>query len=171
MLLTDEQRTLLGPLFPAPPASPARGRPPIDDRLVLDAVLWKLATRCPWYDLPPAAPPHQTVYRRYRQWQRTGLFDRLLAILRHDLRTRGRFDLQTALASGDIAIGLVGRRLRVTAAPHLLGTWQLATALVVIARLEKDLNLCRTPTAASRCHQEFLALLAPPPAPGAGTTI
>ena len=163
MLLTDEQWQILHPLFPAP-ASPARGRPQAEDRLILDAVLWKLATRAAWYDLPPEAPPHQTVYRRYRQWLRTGVFDQVLAALRTDLTGRGGFNLATACASGDLGVTMRGRRLRVHAAPHLVGTWQLATALVLLAQVERRIVRSRSHTAASNLHQEFLALINPPAA-------
>ena len=40
--LTDEQWAKIESLIPPPESAATRGRPPIDERLVLDAILWKL---------------------------------------------------------------------------------------------------------------------------------
>ena len=40
--LTDEQWAKIEPLIPPPESAAGRGRPPIDERLVLDAILRKL---------------------------------------------------------------------------------------------------------------------------------
>ena len=70
--LTDEQWAEIKPLINPTGSAATRGRPPIDERLVLDAILWKLASNKPWYDLPVSQgsvqfPSRQTCYRRYRQ--------------------------------------------------------------------------------------------------------
>ena len=61
---------------------------PARERLILECILWKLATGAAWYEFPevyPFCPPvpkiggrkiqisHQTIYRRYRKWLKTGL--------------------------------------------------------------------------------------------------
>ncbi len=138
MLLTDEQWAKLEPLFPSTKSAAARGRPPIDERLVLDAILWKLASNKPWYDLPVSQgavqfPSHQTCYRRYRQWTRTGLLDQILAAIFEDLLVRGGFDLQHALHDGTIKIDYSGRGLKIILNPQLQNTWQISTALILLS--------------------------------------
>ena len=62
-------------------AAPATGRPARDHRLIVNGILWRLATGVPWRDLPERYGPWQTVYSRFRRWQRAGVWDRVLAAL------------------------------------------------------------------------------------------
>ena len=134
MPLTDEQWQLLQPIFPPSPAAVHnRGRPLIDDRRVLDAILWKFAFGIPWYDLPGHYPSHQTCYRRYRQWRGTGqLWPGASAALQNDLRTRGGLDIQEALLNGDLALHIHGGKFTFTYPDHLRDTWQLKTASILL---------------------------------------
>jgi len=137
MPLTDEQWAKLEPLIPPPQSAATRGRPPIDERLVLDAILWKLASNKPWYDLPVSQedvqfPSHQTCYRRYRQWTRTGLLKQMLAAIFEDLLVRGGFDVQRALQDGTIEYEYRGRGLKIFIDPQLRDTWQISTALILL---------------------------------------
>jgi transposase len=136
--LTDDQWAKLEPIINPSESAATRGRPPIDDRLVLDAILWKLSSNKPWYDLPVSQgsvqfPSHQTCYRRYRQWTRTGLLDQILATIFEDLLVRGGFDLQRALQDGTIKYELHGRGLKTFINPQLRGTWQISTALILLS--------------------------------------
>ena len=134
MPLTGEQWAKLKPLFPSTKSAAARGRPPIDERLVLDAILWKLASNKPWYDLPVSQgavqfPSYQTCYRRYRQWTRTGLLNQILTTIFEDLLVRGGFDLQRALQVGTIKYELHGRGLKTFINPQLRGTLAVAKSV------------------------------------------
>jgi transposase len=97
----------------------------------------KLASNLPWYDLPSRYPPYQTCYRRYRQWQRSGLLDQLLRVIYQDLRTRGGLDLQQAFQNGEIGFVRQGNRGAFHCAPHLRDTWQFYTALIFLGIGEK----------------------------------
>ncbi len=57
------------------------GHKPINDRIVLEGILWILRTGFPWRDLPPAFGFWKTVYGRFRIWSRSGLFASILAEL------------------------------------------------------------------------------------------
>jgi transposase len=63
-LLSPPQWELFQSVLPASP--PGRGRPAPNNRFILEAILYKLASGLPWYDLPARYPSHQTAYRRYR---------------------------------------------------------------------------------------------------------
>jgi transposase len=129
--LTDQQWALLEPLIP--PSPPGRGRPAIDQRAVLDGILWKLRNNAPWYDLPSCYPSHQTCYRRYRQWERSGLFKEILGCLYKDLHQRGGLDLHRSLQNGDFNFVRQGRAWSFEIAPHIDGTWQFYTAMIFIS--------------------------------------
>lgn len=55
-------------------------------REVLDALFYKLRTGCQWRNLPHDLPPWSTVHYYYRTWRRSGLFARLNAVLREQVR-------------------------------------------------------------------------------------
>ena len=99
MDITDEQWELVRPSIPEPETlqpGPKGGRPYRDPRDVLNAVLWILRTGAPWADLPARYPPYQTCHRRFQQWVRTGVLEKLLRALAEDLRSRGKLDLTEA---------------------------------------------------------------------------
>jgi transposase len=96
--LTDEQWAVLEPLLP--PARPRTGRPNKDHRLVVEAVLFRLRTGVPWRDLPERYGPWQSVYTRFRRWQRAGVWDRALAALQAAADAEGRLDWSLHLLDG-----------------------------------------------------------------------
>ena len=53
------------------------GRPRIDDRLMLNGVLWVLCSGAAWRDLPERFGPWSTVYQRFRDWRNLGTFDQI----------------------------------------------------------------------------------------------
>jgi len=88
--LSDEQWARLRPLLPPP--SPGRGRPRGDDRLIVDGILWRLATGVPWRDLPERFGSWRTVYSRFRRWQAAGVWERVLAALQAEADAAGELD-------------------------------------------------------------------------------
>jgi transposase len=77
--LSDAQWGLLEPLLPK---GRKPGRPPKwSKRQLIDGIRWRIRTGSPWRDLPANYPPWQTVYGRYRRWQRDGTWQRILTAL------------------------------------------------------------------------------------------
>ena len=69
------------------PAPKKGGRPAKHARReVVDALLYVARTGCQWRALPHDFPPWATVYWYFRIWKRDGTFDRLMDLLRGDLR-------------------------------------------------------------------------------------
>lgn len=67
--LSDEQWQVIEPLLPA---SGVRGRPRVDDRRVLNGIVFKAKTGLAWRDLPERYGSWQTVYTRFWRWSRDG---------------------------------------------------------------------------------------------------
>jgi transposase len=88
--LSDEQWARLRPLLPPPPQG--RGRPRTDDRLIVDGIIWRLATGVPWRDLPARFGSWRTVYSRFRRWQQAGVWERALASLQAEADAAGDLD-------------------------------------------------------------------------------
>src|SRR5580765_3277186 len=53
------------------------GRSGSDNRRFVEAVLWIVRTGSPWRDLPPFFGNWNTVFKRYRDWVKAGVFTRL----------------------------------------------------------------------------------------------
>jgi len=62
-----------------PPAKVGRRR--TNQRRVLDAILYRLVTGCPWNELPPTFPHPSAVYRTYQRWLRYRLMDEILQVI------------------------------------------------------------------------------------------
>ena len=70
--LTDEKWNVLKQLIPQ---DNSLGRPQKwEDRQILEAVLYVLSNGLKWRCLPTSFPPWQTVYHRFRQWEKQGYF-------------------------------------------------------------------------------------------------
>ena len=73
-----------------------RGVTAADNRLFLEAVLWRVRTGAPWRDLPASFGHWNSVFQRFRRWAKNGVFDRLFEVLSDDP------DFEYALIDGTI---------------------------------------------------------------------
>jgi len=73
-----------------------RGVTARDNRLFLEAVLWRVRTGQPWRDLPSDFGNWNSVFQRFRRWAVAGVFDRIFE------RLSGEPDLEYALIDGTI---------------------------------------------------------------------
>ncbi|WP_429253880.1 transposase [Paraburkholderia sp. GAS333] len=76
--LTDQEWERIAHLFPA---GNTRGRPRLDARPVLEAVLWACTDDHKWSRLPDVYPPRQTCYLHFLKWRRLGLLARVADVL------------------------------------------------------------------------------------------
>jgi transposase len=144
--LSDAQWLLLQPLFPpssrlkGTPGS-LRGRPPLDNRPILENIFWKLSTRLPWYDIPSTSPSWQVCYQRLHRWQHTGIWKAILKILIVDLRQRGGFDLLELWDGGHLSVTQADYGVfELACPPEFVGTWQSDTALALLMALSTGYN-------------------------------
>ncbi|NUB17463.1 IS5 family transposase, partial [Azospirillum brasilense] len=79
-MLTDAMWRRLLPLLP--PQKPRPGRPSLDHRCFLEAVLWLARTGAPWRDLPEDVMNWRTAWRRLQRWTAAGIWGRIVAELR-----------------------------------------------------------------------------------------
>jgi transposase len=73
--LTDAQWAKMQPHCLGKPGDP--GRTGGNNRLFLEAVLWIARTGSPWRDLPPLFGKWNTVFKRFRDWVKADVFQRL----------------------------------------------------------------------------------------------
>jgi len=81
-VITDRSWSLIEPLLPG--TTRDRGVTAKDNRLFLEAVLWKVRVGGPWRDLPSGFGEWNSVFRRFRRWAQNGVFQRIFEAIAGD---------------------------------------------------------------------------------------
>ena len=72
--LSDAEWEFVRPLLPRS----ERGRKRLDDRTVLNGIVWKFRTGTAWRDVPERYGSWATLHTRFRRWAKDGTFERML---------------------------------------------------------------------------------------------
>jgi Transposase and inactivated derivatives len=72
--LSDAEWEFVRPLLP----ESLRGRKRLDDRTVLNGIVWKFRSGTAWRDVPERYGPWATLHTRFRRWALDGTFERML---------------------------------------------------------------------------------------------
>ena len=78
-LMTDGEWAFFEPFLMG--RSEQGGRPPSNHRRVLDGIFWIARTGAPWRDLPEELGNWNSVWRQFRRWSLSGVWDVLLQAL------------------------------------------------------------------------------------------
>ena len=97
-LVSDELWALVEPLLPTEPPKPKGGRPRIPDRAALTGIIFVLKSGIPWELLPQemGCGSGVTCWRRLRDWQQAGVWERLHRLLLDRLGEADRIDWSRA---------------------------------------------------------------------------
>jgi transposase len=83
---SDEQWAVIEPLLPAVRTG---GRPEKHPRrAIVDAILYVVRAGCAWRQLPADFPPWQTVYWYFNQWEQARVTEKILPVVRAQLRVQ-----------------------------------------------------------------------------------
>ena len=88
--ISDALWQKIEPLLPPELPKLKGGRPRMDNRKAMEAILYLLRTGCKWKALPRSLGAPSTVHNRFQEWRKAGVFQRMwrTGILRYDeLRT------------------------------------------------------------------------------------
>jgi transposase len=98
-LLPNELWNIIEPMLPEWKPSPKGGQPRLDDRKALTGILFVLKTGIPWEDLPRemGCGCGMTCWRRLRDWQADGTWDRIHKVLLDRLRKADKIDWSRAV--------------------------------------------------------------------------
>lgn len=100
-ILDEELWQLIEPVLP--PLKPRRkkypGRKPISNRQALTGILFVLKTGIPWEYLPQelGCGSGMTCWRRLRDWQKAGIWEKLHQLLLQKLQEQGALDWSVAI--------------------------------------------------------------------------
>ena len=73
--LTDDEWALVKPLIP--PAKRGGNRRHVDERAIVDGLMYILSTGCQWRALPKDLPPRSTVHDYFDLWSWDGTLERI----------------------------------------------------------------------------------------------
>lgn len=97
-LVRDDLWMIVEPLLPPEPPKPKGGRPRVPDRACLTGIIFVLKTGIPWEQLPQelGCGSGMTCWRRLRDWQQAGVWERLHRALLDRLGEVDRIDWERA---------------------------------------------------------------------------
>ena len=97
-LVTDDLWETIEALLPPEPPKPQGGRPRIDDRAALTGIVFVLKSGIPWEMLPQemGCGSGMTCWRRLREWQEAGVWERLHRVLLDRLGEADQIDWERA---------------------------------------------------------------------------
>ena len=138
--LTDKQWQLIRSLLPKPAK---RGRPPIDGRDILDAVLYVVRTGCQWRQLPLDFPKWKTVYTVFWRWRKAGIWGEI-----HDALRRRRS--LTVSPFGPPKVAKNGAMTQAKRSPGASDTWPSilwdlsgqSSCMERTGKITRELTLC-----------------------------
>ena len=113
-LLTDELWERIEPLLPPAKPKPKGGRPRVENRRALTGILFVLRTGCGWEYLPQemGCGSGMTCWRRLRDWQAAGVWEKVWRLLLDELGLAGEIDWSKAIFdSCSVRAVFGGRRL------------------------------------------------------------
>jgi transposase len=102
-LLSEQQWWKIEPHLPEVKRR-KRGRPPKENRVVLEGILWVLKTGARWRDVPSDLGVSGSVcWKRLRSWDEQGVWLRIWRVFLSELDRTGRLDWQESFLDGSFA--------------------------------------------------------------------
>ena len=110
-ILNDELWQIIEPIIPKKKRRfRYPGRKPISDRAALTGILFVLKTGIGWEDLPPelGCGSGMTCWRRLRDWQKAGVWDKIHEVLLSKLRKADQIDFSRAIVDSSSVRAVFG---------------------------------------------------------------
>ena len=95
--LSDKQWEKMEPLLPK---LKSKGRPWKNNRAVLEGIFWVLRSGARWKDLPKQYPSPSTCWRRLRDWEEQGVWEKIWRSFIQELDNRRRIDWKQCFMDG-----------------------------------------------------------------------
>lgn len=111
--ITDQQWTVIEKLIPRKKSR--KGRPQADPRKTLNGIIHVLKTGCAWADMPRKYGSYTTCWRRLKEWQKAGVWERIWQKLLQMLDEKGGLDWSKGFLDGSfVAAKRGGEQIGIT---------------------------------------------------------
>jgi transposase len=110
-ILNDELWQIIEPIIPKKKRRfRYPGRKPVPDKAALIGILFVLKTGIGWEDLPPemGCGSGMTCWRRLRDWQKAGVWDKIHEVLLSKLRKADQIDFSRAVVDSSTVRAVFG---------------------------------------------------------------
>jgi transposase len=103
--LTEVEWRILRVLLPVERKSGkrGRGRPPEDNRNIINGILWRLRTGAPWRDVPEKYGKWNSIYRRFRRWSACGVWESMAIALAETMAESGHYDIDSTTVRAHVS--------------------------------------------------------------------
>jgi transposase len=85
------------------PGKRGRGRPPEDNRNIINGILWRLRTGAPWRDVPEKYGKWNSIYRRFRRWSACGVWESVAIALAETMAESGHYDIDSTTVRAHVS--------------------------------------------------------------------
>ena len=99
--LTESEWRLLKDLLP--PERGRKSRPALDNRPVVNGILWRIRTGAPWRDVPEKYGKWMTVYQRFRRWSKAGIWQVVAMTLAQAMADNSRHSIDSTTVRGHVS--------------------------------------------------------------------
>lgn len=109
-LLPEGLWEMIAPILPSERPKPKGGRPRVPDRAVLTGIIFVLRSGIPWEMLPKelGCGCGMTCWRRLREWQAAGVWERVHRLLLARLRSADKIDWSRAVVDSAYLRAVLG---------------------------------------------------------------
>ena len=103
--LSEVEWRILRVLLPVErePGKRGRGRPPEDNRNIINGVLWRLRTGAPWRDVPEKYGNWNSIYRRFRRWSACGVWESVATALAETMAESGHYNIDSTTVRAHVS--------------------------------------------------------------------
>lgn len=94
LVIKDHQWKIIEPLV----VKTSRGRPRVvDDRMIVEAVLYIMRTGVQWREMPSEFPHWKTVYSRFSRWNKSGTWIKIWSVFKKNWKAHSRNEKYSAI--------------------------------------------------------------------------
>lgn len=101
--LSEAEWRVLRDLLPIDGANRGRGRPPEQNRSIINGILWRLRCGTPWRDVPPKYGNWNTIYRRFRRWSEAGVWEAVSVTLAEIMADSGHYSIDSTTVRAHVS--------------------------------------------------------------------
>ena len=80
-----------------------RGRPPEDSRNIINGILWRLRCGTAWRDVPEKYGNWNSIYRRFRRWSASGIWESVAIALAETMAESGHYSVDSTTVRAHVS--------------------------------------------------------------------